>query len=153
MFWTVRDQKEDTEEEKEDGTSVLKNRTYMQNKSVITAGRNVCSKTVRFECWEEVGICRASSAFPKKGRLWRQAINLAPPRRVRAWRDELLRLEDAGLGAPDINADLPESMSDGLDRLPAEPRLSRPDPCTDHHDRPPLGRNLDICLCLTPDKT
>ena len=36
---------------------------------------------------------------PKKEHLRCQAINLAPPRRVRAWGDSPLRLKDAGLGA------------------------------------------------------
>ena len=46
----------DTEEEKLDGRSVLKNRTYIQNESVSTTGRSVHPKTVRFDCWEEIFI-------------------------------------------------------------------------------------------------
>ena len=47
----------------------------------------------------------------------RQVINLAAPRKVRALVDGSLRIEDVGLGKPDINACLPEFMSDDLDRL------------------------------------
>ena len=54
LLWSVRGQKEDMEEEKVDRTSVLKNTTYIRNKSVSTAGRSVCPKTVRFNCREEV---------------------------------------------------------------------------------------------------
>ena len=43
---------------------------------------------------------RAPSAFSKKGRLGRQAINLASLRRVRAWRDGPQRLEDDGQDEP-----------------------------------------------------
>ena len=43
LLWVVRGQKEDTEEEKVGGTSLLNiNRTYIQNKSVSTADRSVC---------------------------------------------------------------------------------------------------------------
>ena len=55
-LWVVRGQKEDTEEEKIGGTSVLNNRTYIQNKSISTAGRSAHPKTVRFDCWEEVSL-------------------------------------------------------------------------------------------------
>ena len=41
---------------------------------------------------------------PKKGRLGRQAINIAPPKRVKAWGDDTLRLEGAGLGEPQLTA-------------------------------------------------
>ena len=44
----------------------------------------------------------------------------------------LLRLGDTGLGTPDINASLPESMSDGHDRLLSEPRHTRLDLCTSY---------------------
>ena len=54
MLWPVRGQKEDTEEEKADGTSVLNNRTYIQKENVSTAVRSVRLKTVRFDCREEV---------------------------------------------------------------------------------------------------
>ena len=50
LLWPVRGQRENTEEEKLDGTNVLKNRTYIQNKSVSTAGRSVRPKTVKFDC-------------------------------------------------------------------------------------------------------
>ena len=70
---------------------------------------------------------------PKKRR---QAINLAPPRTVRAWGDGPLKLEDAGLGELNMNAGLSEFMSDGFDRLPAEPGHTRPNLCTDQHGRP-----------------
>ena len=51
----------------------------------------------------------------KKGRLRCQVIKLAPPRRVRAREDGLLRLVDASLGTPDMNASFSEFMSDSLD--------------------------------------
>ena len=35
-----------------------------------------------------------------------------------------------------MNAGLPESMSDDLDRLQAEPGHTRPNPCTDQHCQP-----------------
>ena len=35
-----------------------------------------------------------------------------------------------------MNADFPESMSDGHDRQPPEPGHPRPDPCTGKHSRP-----------------
>ena len=38
-------------------------------------------------------------------------------------------------GAHDANANFPESISDGLDWLPPEPRHTQPDPCTCEHDR------------------
>ena len=60
LLWPVRCQKEDTEEEKVCGTSVLNNRTYLQNKGVCTASRSIRPKTVRFNCWKEVGIYRMS---------------------------------------------------------------------------------------------
>ena len=44
------------EDEKVDRTSILKNRTYIQNKRISTAGRSVHPKTVRFDCWEEVSL-------------------------------------------------------------------------------------------------
>ena len=44
-----------------------------------------------------------------------------------------MRLEDTCLGAPNINADLQEFISDGLNQLPAESGYTRPDPCTDQH--------------------
>ena len=56
----------------------------------------------------------------KRMRVRRQAINLDPPRRVRALGDGPLRLEDTGLGASDKNDSYLESMSDGLHRLPPE---------------------------------
>ena len=59
-----------------------------------------------------------------------------PPKRVKAWRDGTLKLENAGFGTPNMNAGLPEFMSNGLDRLPAEPGHIRPDPCTNQRDRP-----------------
>ena len=36
-------------------------------------------------------------------------------------------LEDAGLDAPDVNGDLSESMSDGVDRLLAKQENTRPE--------------------------
>ena len=101
-------QKEDMEEEKVDGTSILKNRTYIQNKSVSTAGRSA-----------RLGPRRHS---PKIGRPRRQTINLAPPRRVRACGDG-----PRGSRMP---------VKAHLDRLPLEPGHTRPDPCTDQHGRP-----------------
>ena len=35
------------------------NRIYIQSKSVSTTCRSVRLKTVKFDCWEEVGICRS----------------------------------------------------------------------------------------------
>ena len=77
------------------------------------------------------------SAFPQKlAPQAPQAINVTPPRRVGVWAYGPLRLEDAGLGAPDLNAGLPESMSGVLNRLLPEPGHTRPDLCTEEHDRP-----------------
>ena len=45
LLWPVRGQKEDTEEEKVGGTSVLnKQNIYKKNKSVSTADRSICPK-------------------------------------------------------------------------------------------------------------
>ena len=61
------------------------------------------------------------SILLKKGHFRRQAINLAPSRRVRAKGDSLLRFKDVSLGAPDNNAGFPESISDDLNGLPPKP--------------------------------
>ena len=74
--------------------------------------------------------------FPEKGYLRRQAINLAPPKRVRAWGDGPQRLEYAGGGAPDMNAGFPESMSDGLDSTATGTKTYPTDQCTDQYGRP-----------------
>ena len=76
---------------------------------------------------------RTCQHSPKMGHLRRQAINLVSPRRVRAWWGGSLRLEDAGLGTPNMNTDFLESISDGLNWLPPEPGHTRPDPCTNEH--------------------
>ena len=57
-----------------------------------------------------------------------------------------MRLKDAGVGAPNMIAGFPESMSDGFDQLPPEPGHMRPDPCTDQHGWPicvPAQRRLE----------
>ena len=69
MLWPVRGQKEDTEEENVDRTKVLKNRTYIQSKSVSTADRSVRPKTVRFDCWEEVSPRVNRVCIYKEGRV------------------------------------------------------------------------------------
>ena len=69
---------------------------------------------------------RASSAFSQK-RAPRAPgdKHIAPPRRVWALGNGLLKLEEASLSAPEMNAGLSESISDGLDRLPPEPGRAR----------------------------
>ena len=52
----------------------------------------------------------------KGGRLRCQAINLAPPERIRA-RDS----RSTSLSMCDVNVSFPESTSDSLDQLPPEP--------------------------------
>ena len=50
-----------------------------------------------------------------------------------------------------MNASLPESTSDGLDRLPPEPGHTRPDPCTDEHGRlkcVPINGVATSVMCL-----
>ncbi len=66
-----------------------------------------------------------------------------------------MRLEDVGLGTPDMNAGFGESISDGLDLEPPEPGHTRPDPCTNKHDRlkcVPDSRRLKIMhTCCASD--
>ena len=77
---------------------------------------------------------------PKKGRLRRQAINLTTPRRVKAWGDGPLRLEDVSQGTPWPT-----------DRPPPQPEHTRPDPCLPNTaDRSVkwLGRLFNAKFCF-----
>ena len=56
-------------------------------------------------------------------------MKLVLPERVRACGDGTLRLEEVGHSTHDMNANFPESMSGGLNRLPPEPRQTLPNPC------------------------
>ena len=47
------------------GTSVLNKQNIYS--SVSTAGRSVLPKTVKFDCWEEVGSCRLSRRLDAGG--------------------------------------------------------------------------------------
>ena len=110
-------------------------------------------RAVTRHAWQLHNCLRPRRHSPKKGRFRRQAINLAPPRRGRAYGDGPLSLEDVGLGAPDMNAGLPESMSDGLNWLPPEQGHTWLYQCTDEHSRlkcVPAAESIFGCslLCL-----
>ena len=81
------------------------------------------------------------SAFYLKGRPRRLAINLTPRKKVRAWEDGPLRLEDSGQDAPDMNVSL-------LDSTSAWWKASAWNTAT---NKVLLWEN--ICLCLSPDRT
>ena len=86
-------------------------------------------------------ITQTRLAFPWKGAYQAPGNKHSLSKEGSSLRDGLLRLEDAGLGAPDMNDGFTESMSDSLDRLPPEQGHTRPDPCTDS------TRPTEVCHC------
>ena len=74
---------------------------------------------------------RTLSAFPYKEASQAPGDKPIPFKEDKSQGDSSLKLEDTGLVAPDMNAGFPESMSDGLDRLPPDPGHTRLDPYTD----------------------
>ena len=133
-MWLVKDQKEDTEEEKVGGISVL-NKQNIYTMRVLVQQIEESVRTDRFDFREKVGIClsahrldecgtkpflcgygrravaqtrpatpkmsRAPSAFPKEGVPQAPGDKPSPSKKPGG---RPLRLEDAGLGAPEMNA-------------------------------------------------
>ena len=104
--------------------------SYIQNKSISTPRKRVLVHQVRL-----LGGSRYLSFVPTLG-LFLGASGPLP--RHAGWLEK--GASDARFAQHECG--LPESMSDGLDRLPEKPGHTRPDPCTAQHGR--LKRVTDL---------